>query len=113
MDSESAKGDDYPDEPLGRQSVTDEDHFVEMLGAHLQSDFPNPDRENCPSSGVLLNFAGLAKLPDELSNHIFQCSACFAEYRTALSHRGQKAKAAKTSWLGEIGVALRRDLLMP
>src|SRR5581483_1161494 len=110
MDSEREKQDEEsPDESTTILSLqSDSEDFVELLRIHHQNDFPNPDRDGCPTNEVLLNLAKQAKLNDELSDHLFGCSECFDEYRSVLLQRDKKAIPIRSTWFTGIIDGLRR-----
>ncbi|MEP7340848.1 MAG: hypothetical protein ABI977_24165 [Acidobacteriota bacterium] len=64
--------------------------LIELARDYFAADFPNSDRQGCPDGAMLNSLAQSGRLPDdELRAHLFGCSACFTEYRTALAERPQ------------------------
>lgn len=60
----------------------------ELARTYFGTDFPNPEHQACPDRAALLASAQTGRLPDDtLRAHLFGCSACFTEYRTALASR--------------------------
>lgn len=60
----------------------------ELAREYFGKDFPNRDRHGCPDPTSLFAAAQTGRLPDDtLRAHLFGCSACFTEYRTALATR--------------------------
>jgi hypothetical protein len=54
--------------------------------AYYASEFPNPEREWCPEGAILKSLVQSENLPDEeMRQHLFSCSDCFSEYRTAMA----------------------------
>lgn len=62
------------------------DELVGFASGYFASDFPNPERLDCPPSAALAAYVRSGRLPDaELRAHLFGCSECFREYRSALA----------------------------
>lgn len=69
--------------------------LIEFARDYFAAGFPNPDRHGCPDRAKLTTLAQAGHLPDdELRAHLFGCSDCFREYRTALATRAVDAPAA-------------------
>jgi hypothetical protein len=60
---------------------------IEAFGQeYFAAEFPNPEREGCPSPKRLTAIARSGRAPDdELRTHLFTCSECFAEFREAMT----------------------------
>jgi len=77
------------------------DKLIEFAREYFAADFPNPDRRGCPDRATLDSLARSGRLPDDdLRAHLFGCSDCFNEYRTALAERPQMSPviSRKESW---------------
>lgn len=78
------------DEPQ-RQSAQDSkfsssDELITFAQGYFASDFPNPERLDCPIKGMLPDRVRSGKAPDSrLRSHMFGCSECFGEYQNALT----------------------------
>ena len=70
-----------PTEPkFGRRNETE---LLRVATEALPSDFPNPERLNCPEASTLQAIAGRRlSLPevDDVVDHIATCSPCFTAY---------------------------------
>jgi hypothetical protein len=61
--------------------------ILDFARQHHTKDFPNPKRENCPSSEDLLKIVNLGELPQPvLQEHLLNCSPCFLEFQSAREH---------------------------
>jgi hypothetical protein len=90
------------------------DDLVEFASSYFASDFPNPGRLDCPPSDTLSALVHSGQLPDQkLRAHLFGCSECFKEYRSALAaysaEMKEVASAESDSWWSRLlaGVSLR------
>lgn len=84
-----------------RKREIEPDELIEFAREYFAADFPNPDRGSCPDRATLDSLARSGSLPDdELRAHLFGCSNCFSEYRTALAERPQISPVVsqKPSW---------------
>lgn len=64
------------------------DEIVVSAQEYFSSDFPNPQRLDCPSEGTLIALVRAGEIPDEnLRAHLLGCSECLGEYRTAVHAR--------------------------
>lgn len=71
----------------GERSEID-DELIEAARSYFASDFPNKERTGCPPAKTVRAVAQSSSLPsDELRSHLFTCSECFYEYRSALALR--------------------------
>jgi hypothetical protein len=77
-------------------SLLNSQEDIEAFGQeYFASDFPNPQREGCPSPRQLAANARSGKAPDdELRAHLFSCSECFSEFREAMTLK----PASSDSW---------------
>lgn len=82
------------------------DELVSFAQHHFASDFPNPDRRECPTAKFLIDsinegqFAG-----EELRAHLLSCSECFRDYRFELTKNRDFEVVvvnSKWNWLLEI-----------
>jgi hypothetical protein len=69
---------------------------IEAFGQeYFAAEFPNPEREGCPSPKRLAAIARSGKAPnDKLRSHLFTCSECFSEFRDLMS----MTRASSDSW---------------
>lgn len=76
--------------------------LIELAREHFAKDFVTTDRRSCPDATTLDSLASSGQLPDDtLRAHLFNCSACFAQYRTAMAERPQPVMvlSEESSWL--------------
>lgn len=69
-----------PDRNAGRR---EEERLLSLAGRAVGSDFPNPERAECPGPDALKALARrrLSKLKtDDLVDHVASCAPCFIEY---------------------------------
>src|SRR5262245_65622311 len=69
-------------------NITDLDveDLASLARRYYAARFPNPQRLGCPPPGEIIKIVGNRQAPDEaLSEHLFECSECFGEYRQALA----------------------------
>ena len=79
----------------------------QMAREYYGTDFPNPNRVDCPPRESFGKLIGEKELPGEdLQNHLFGCSECFNEYRTLLR------QASATEVLKKNDFALRLKPLL-
>lgn len=72
--------------PKKRNQFHDLSEVEQFTREYLNSEFPNPDREDCPPSVEILGVLRANKPPSEaLLNHLFGCSECFRDYREAFA----------------------------
>jgi hypothetical protein len=77
--------DEGREEDTGKARFESSDEMIVFAQEYFASDFPNPERLGCPVSGTLGALARAGKQPGaELRAHLFGCSECFQEFRTAL-----------------------------
>jgi hypothetical protein len=58
--------------------------IVEFTRAYQAEEFPNPDRNSCPSNETIAAVLNLGKLPEpELREHLLSCSPCFNAFQAA------------------------------
>jgi hypothetical protein len=62
-------------------SKNEERRFGESLRRVLVSEYPNPDREDCPNPEIIRDLAfhrkiGNSQTLEQVTTHMFQCSAC-------------------------------------
>ncbi len=76
------------------------DAFIASAQDHFAHAFPNPGRAGCPGDGAIQAVVQSEQVPsDVLQAHLFGCSECFNEYRTAVrAWREQKKPAADLDW---------------
>jgi hypothetical protein len=61
------------------------DDLVTFARQHFETDFPNPERIDCPSSETYSDLIPRKRLPSEpLHKHLRSCSECFRIYRSLL-----------------------------
>lgn len=93
----------------GFESLDDLHRFAED---YFASDFPNPERSDCPPAETLSSFVRSGELPaEELRAHLFGCSECFGQYQKAIAaYRKQtEAAAARTkTWREKLSAAFPR-----
>lgn len=76
----------------------------ELARAYFGNEFPPAEQTACPAPDHLRETAQAGRLPDELLRaHLFGCSVCFTEYRTALAARplpvpAMAGQAAPSYW---------------
>jgi len=64
----------------------DAEGLASLARRYYAARFPNPQRLGCPPPGEIIKIVGNRQAPDEaLSEHLFECSECFGEYRQALA----------------------------
>jgi hypothetical protein len=62
------------------------DELITFAQGYFVSEFPNPERLDCPIKGTLPGLVRSGKAPDSrLRSHMFGCSECFGEYQNALT----------------------------
>jgi hypothetical protein len=62
------------------------DELVNFARQHFATDFPNPERIDCPSSETYSDLITRKQLPSEqLQTHLRSCSECFRIYRSLLA----------------------------
>lgn len=77
------------DRNKGRHETTGDSELAEKIvnttRDHVARDFPNPQREGCPSRGAVFNSFRSGRMPKgEERAHILSCSECFNEYQIQL-----------------------------
>jgi hypothetical protein len=87
----------------------DTDDPVLLAQRYFSDEFPNPEREGCPPSDdqIRLIQAGFAPR-EQLREHLFQCSACFVEYRNGLLAQRKVQPVSSTSWWPSLLFSLKR-----
>jgi hypothetical protein len=64
------------------------EEIVVSAQEYFSSEFPNPQRLDCPIEGTLSALVRARELPDDnLRAHLMGCSECLGEYRTAVRTR--------------------------
>ena len=84
---------------MNRSDRTTEE-LLTLVQRRYATGFPNPQRAGCPAPEVLQSLVQSARLPDDvLHDHVFSCSECFNEYRTAiLAQREASQSPAPLRW---------------
>ena len=93
-------------------SERDEKRILDALGRGLLKEFPNPDRDGCPSSDVLKRIAS-HEMPlleaEKWLDHLTSCSPCYCDYsQFQAAHqrrRTQRLLAIAASILIATGIA--------
>src|SRR5215213_1407301 len=87
--------------------------FAEILKTtrdHIANDFPNPQREGCPTRGAVFGSFRSGKMPKaEDRAHILSCSECFNEYQVQLA----ESRAANTVSENPGGLAWWPRIVIP
>jgi hypothetical protein len=69
-------------------SGTDSDGSIDLVNfarQHFATDFPNPERIDCPAPEIYSDLISRKRLPSEqLQKHLRSCSECFRMYRSLL-----------------------------
>lgn len=88
---------DQTNDDSAAESSSEVEAVVASAREHFATAFPNPRREGCPAAGVIQTVVESERVPnDALQAHLFNCSECFNEYRTAVqTWRMEKQRAAK------------------
>ncbi|MGB9180871.1 MAG: hypothetical protein WCB68_16690 [Pyrinomonadaceae bacterium] len=86
------------------------EELISRAREYFASDFPNPERGDCPASGSWSARVQAGLMPDEkLRAHLFSCSECFGEYRTAMLARESEAPARATAgWTSPLAALFTR-----
>jgi len=75
----------------------DVEELASLARRYYAARFPNPQRLGCPSPGEIIEVVRSRQAPDEaLSEHLFECSECFGEYRQALAQ--SRPAADEAAW---------------
>jgi hypothetical protein len=76
--------------PLTRSDLNDPEKLILVAQKHFVTGFPNERRVGCPAPAVIQS-ARYDQIPgDEIRAHLFRCSECFNEYRTAIQDHHQR-----------------------
>src|SRR5215216_16314 len=103
---ENHPSDESTDKQPGGSSFEESEDLIAFAQGYFSSDFPNPDRVGCPTSGSLSALMRSGQLPgDELRVHLFSCSECFREYRNAMAAHRDLASTETISWWDELAIA--------
>lgn len=101
---------DDPEKGSGGAAFDSPEELVTFTQKYFSSDFPNPERLDCPVAGTWSAQALSSKSPDnESRKHLFGCSECFKEYRRALAAQRSTASASTVSWWSRLKVALAQQ----
>lgn len=73
-------------------STDSPEHLAVSARKYFGTAFPNPERDGCPREDDLLGCIRTGGMPnDELRQHLFSCSPCFAHYRYEFLAHTQRA----------------------
>lgn len=58
----------------------DVEELLELARRQAETEFPNPDRVDCPDPAVLRTMASGGRSPSESVGHVLRCSPCYGQY---------------------------------
>lgn len=81
-----------------KHAMNDHEDLVLWARRRIASDFPNPERKDCPDAESLANLINRNQFPSPaLKAHILSCSNCFADYRILIAQRHERATVVHSS----------------
>src|ERR1051325_3366506 len=83
----------------GVKQIRSPGDLITFARDYYSSDFSNPERKDCPETGIFKTLIQSENLPnDDVRNHLFSCSSCFTEYREVMAAYTKRHQVKPTSW---------------
>lgn len=99
--------------PTGGPAFQSADELVGFAREYFVNDFPNPERRDCDPGRLKAAIFSGAPPGTDLRAHLFSCSECFREYRSALeAYRAERRQAVVIARTGSWWSRLRNSLLL-
>ncbi len=97
--------------PSGIPRFPSPDELIKFGQEHFANDFPNPSRHGCPPAEVIFDSIHKGEMASEQLGHLFTCSPCFRDYRSALlKQKSSEPVVVPSKWSWKLEVIRQRPV---